>query len=275
MSTHAGPIHGMAPSPAATKVNDKLNYVRSKSRWALTTAALALSACPTARGFSPPAPMYNRPTGRPSSSRRFAVTDPDVLLRDVRLRSSIDLDALEKAYMSSADYAEPLFEDFEEQPVLPKRIKKRKKVVPPKPQTRSRSSTMPGFAQQTSRQKAFEDGIKLVESKSGRKFTETAKAKSDRKKQSSKQMYKTSASVPDSLVRFASEIHLVSIITVVGFWHVSKQYLVVLCTHILPCRITILGGPHYCKGGKGTWSKDTRSYSYHESQRTVGRKANA
>jgi hypothetical protein len=177
--------------------------------------------------------------------------------------------------MSSADYAEPLFEDFEEQPVLPKRIKKRKKVVPPKPQTRSRSSTMPGFAQQTSRQKAFEDGIKLVESKSGRKFTETAKAKSDRKKQSSKQMYKTSASVPDSLVRFASEIHLVSIITVVGFWHVLKQYLVVLCTHILPCRITILGGPHYCQGGKGTWSKDTRSYSYHESQRTVGRKANA
>jgi RNA polymerase primary sigma factor len=115
--------------------------------------------------------------------------------------------------MSSADYAEPLFEEFEEQPVLPKRIKKRKKVVPPKPQTRSRSSTMPGFAQQTSRQKAFEDGIKLVESKSGRKFTETAKAKSDRKKQSSKQMYKTSASVPDSLVRFASEIHLEDRIT--------------------------------------------------------------
>lgn len=143
------------------------------------------------------------------------MTDPDILLRDVRLRSSIDVDALEKAYMSSADYAEPLFEGFEEQEVeqpatvLPKRTKKKKKALP-KPKKKSRSSTMPGFASRSGRQQAFEDGIKLMEQQSGKKFTETEEAKKRRKKQSSERMYKTSASVPDSLVSFANEIHLVS-----------------------------------------------------------------
>lgn len=192
--------------------------LRYRGRWAWATAATtvlaASSACPAA-AFAPPAPMYNRHKGR-SSSRRFAVTDPDILLRDVRLRSSGDVDMLEKAYMSSADFAEPLLDGFEEeaQPAtvsaLPKRTKKTKKKAPPVRAKKSRSSTMPGFSERSSREQAFQDGIKLMELQSGKQFTETVEAKKKRKKNSSEQMYKTSASVPDSLVRFANEIHLVS-----------------------------------------------------------------
>jgi hypothetical protein len=93
---------------------------------------------------------------------------------------------------------------------LPKRTKKKKRT-PPAKSKKSRSSTMPGFSERSSRQQAFEDGIKLMEMQSGKQFTETAEAKKKRKKHSSERMYKTSASVPDSLVTFANEIHLVSI----------------------------------------------------------------
>lgn len=215
----------MVTAMPSSSFSSSFATVPSPSRWSCLaiTAALAL-ACPTSiTAFAPLAPMhFSRPTGR-SSSRRFAVTDPDILLRDVRQkRSSIDLDALEKAYMSSAsDYAEPLLDDgFEEaaqEPVvppptsvLPKRTRKKATVPPTKKKRKSRSSTMPGFSQQSSRQKAFEDGIKLMEQSSGRQFKETPQEKKKRRKHSSEQMYKTSASVPDSLVRFANEIHLVS-----------------------------------------------------------------
>ena len=172
-------------------------------------AATAFVASVTA--FQQSAPLFTRPRANQhaSSSRRFAVTDPDILLREkVRLRS-VDLDALEKAYMSSSDLQEPLFEEplFEEPTVeeSPKPARKRTKIK----KKRSRSSTMPGFSQKTARQQAFEDGIKLMEQQSGKRFVETEAQKKSRRKQSSEQMYKTSASVPDSLVRFANEIHLV------------------------------------------------------------------
>jgi hypothetical protein len=117
--------------------------------------------------------------------------------------------------MSSSNFEEPLFEEplFEEPAVIEEKpaqliTKTLKKTI--KKKKKSRSSTMPGFSQRAPRQQAFEDGIKLMEQQSGKKFVETDSQRKQRRKQSSEQMYKTSASVPDSLVRFANEIHLVS-----------------------------------------------------------------
>jgi hypothetical protein len=83
------------------------------------------------------------------------------------------------------------------------------------PVTKSRSSTMPGFQNRgdTLRQKAYRDGIKMAEQSSGRKFVESEQAKKRRRQINGEKMYKTSASVPDSLVQFASEIHGIDRIT--------------------------------------------------------------
>jgi len=69
------------------------------------------------------------------------------------------------------------------------------------------SSTMPGFSAESSRQRAFREGIRLAEAKSGRKFVESPEKKSQRKKSQGEAMYKNSAAVPDSLVQFAEDIH--------------------------------------------------------------------
>jgi len=87
--------------------------------------------------------------------------------------------------------------------------KRNKKLAP----GRSRSSTMPGFAVESDRQRAYRDGIRLVEERSGRKVRETPEARRKRRKASGEAMYKNSASVPDSLVKFAEEIHLEDRIT--------------------------------------------------------------
>mmetsp|Transcript_16402 Transcript_16402/g.46963 ORF Transcript_16402/g.46963 Transcript_16402/m.46963 type:complete len:579 (+) Transcript_16402:223-1959(+) len=91
--------------------------------------------------------------------------------------------------------------------------------TPPTPRSvvtsTSRSSTMPGFIERgsTDRQRAYEDGIKLAEQRTGKKFVETDEAKKKRRKVNGESMYKSSASVPDSLVQFANEIHDVERIT--------------------------------------------------------------
>eukprot|EP00529_Nitzschia_sp_RCC80_P041673 CAMPEP_0113517340 /NCGR_PEP_ID=MMETSP0014_2-20120614/42189_1 /TAXON_ID=2857 /ORGANISM="Nitzschia sp." /LENGTH=509 /DNA_ID=CAMNT_0000414495 /DNA_START=4 /DNA_END=1530 /DNA_ORIENTATION=- /assembly_acc=CAM_ASM_000159 len=79
----------------------------------------------------------------------------------------------------------------------------------------SRSSTMYGYGQNamTNRQKAFDDGIKLHEERTGQKLIESAEAKTKRKNSNGVSMYKNSASVPESLMRFANEIHVVDRIT--------------------------------------------------------------
>ena len=80
-----------------------------------------------------------------------------------------------------------------------------------------RSSTMPGYGSQasarTGREKAFRDGIKLVEERTGKKFVDTSEARKKRRQVNGEAMYKTSASVPDSLVQFANEIHKIDRIT--------------------------------------------------------------
>jgi len=78
-----------------------------------------------------------------------------------------------------------------------------------KPSSKNKKATMPGFSTRhlTGRQKAFQDGIKLVEARTGKTYKENTKSRERRRKKNSETMYKTSASVPDSLVQFASEIH--------------------------------------------------------------------
>jgi hypothetical protein len=80
---------------------------------------------------------------------------------------------------------------------------------------KSRSSTMPGYNSRgdTLRQRAYRNGVKLAEQRSGKKFVESSKAKKKRLAANGHTMYKNSVSVPDSLVRFASEIHDVDRIT--------------------------------------------------------------
>ena len=79
----------------------------------------------------------------------------------------------------------------------------------------SHSSTMPGFIERTNtnKLKAYRDGIKIAEQQSGEKVVDTAAAKKKRTQINGKEMYKTSVSVPDSLIQFANEIHEVDRIT--------------------------------------------------------------
>lgn len=81
--------------------------------------------------------------------------------------------------------------------------------------TVSKSSTMPGFGATSSRERAFVDGILLAESRSGKdlsyQFTEEARRK--RKQSNGEAMYRTSAAVPDSMVNFANQIHMVRMFT--------------------------------------------------------------
>eukprot|EP00429_Kryptoperidinium_foliaceum_P004172 CAMPEP_0176011724 /NCGR_PEP_ID=MMETSP0120_2-20121206/5429_1 /TAXON_ID=160619 /ORGANISM="Kryptoperidinium foliaceum, Strain CCMP 1326" /LENGTH=565 /DNA_ID=CAMNT_0017344591 /DNA_START=217 /DNA_END=1911 /DNA_ORIENTATION=+ len=92
--------------------------------------------------------------------------------------------------------------------------------TPPRPRSSttkaiSRSSTMPGFSDKylSSRQQAYEDGIKLAEQKSGMKHKDTAEQKRRRREINGTAMYKSSAAVPDSLVQFANQIHEIERIT--------------------------------------------------------------
>ena len=84
--------------------------------------------------------------------------------------------------------------------------------------TQGRSSTMPGFSERgpTDREKAYKDGIKLAERRSGKdlsKVLNTDAAKKERRRASGQSMYRTSSSVPDSMIQFADEIHDIDRIT--------------------------------------------------------------
>jgi RNA polymerase nonessential primary-like sigma factor len=73
---------------------------------------------------------------------------------------------------------------------------------------RTRSSTMPGLGSiQSDKQRAFRDGIRVAEQQSGRKFVDTPELRQSRRRFNGENMYKNSASVPDSLAQFAHEIH--------------------------------------------------------------------
>jgi len=81
---------------------------------------------------------------------------------------------------------------------------------------KSRSSTMPGFAERstTGRIRRFNDGLRVFEEKSGRtdvrKMLTKSEATAKRKQANAEAMYTASASVPDSLIAFTGEIHKVT-----------------------------------------------------------------
>jgi hypothetical protein len=77
------------------------------------------------------------------------------------------------------------------------------------------SSTMPGFreGENTFRKKAYSDGIKVAQQNSMIEYVETAVSKKKRVLECGQAMYRTSSSVPESLVQFANEIHDVDRIT--------------------------------------------------------------
>eukprot|EP00526_Cylindrotheca_closterium_P005894 CAMPEP_0113643346 /NCGR_PEP_ID=MMETSP0017_2-20120614/22791_1 /TAXON_ID=2856 /ORGANISM="Cylindrotheca closterium" /LENGTH=557 /DNA_ID=CAMNT_0000554855 /DNA_START=86 /DNA_END=1759 /DNA_ORIENTATION=- /assembly_acc=CAM_ASM_000147 len=85
---------------------------------------------------------------------------------------------------------------------------------PRKNSTRNKSSTMPGFrGANTDNQRAYNRSVRLQEERTGRKYHESAESKATRRADNSLKMYKASASVPDSLLQFAGEIHEIDRIT--------------------------------------------------------------
>lgn len=85
-----------------------------------------------------------------------------------------------------------------------------------------RSSTMPGFMNRNNsgRRESFKDGINIARNANSqakankiKKVHSSKKAVNKRKKANSEAMYASSASVPDSMIAFASEIHQESRIT--------------------------------------------------------------
>jgi RNA polymerase primary sigma factor len=88
-------------------------------------------------------------------------------------------------------------------------------------QSSRRSSTMPGFRsrQRTKRHQSFRDGLKIAQTSNIHNAKKIAKAVNNtsaqlkRKKSNSEAMYLSSASVPDSMIAFANEIHQESRIT--------------------------------------------------------------
>ena len=80
--------------------------------------------------------------------------------------------------------------------------------------TRNKSSTMPGFQERnvnlSGRRRAHRDGIRIAEERSGKnleKIVNTGTSTSARRRANSMAMYKSSASVPDSLLAYTREIH--------------------------------------------------------------------
>ena len=91
-------------------------------------------------------------------------------------------------------------------PVLPDGTTRRKR-------SKRHISTMPGFGSETVKQRAFREGIRMTESRTGKTLLDTHEQKKTRRQINGQAMYENSASVPDSLVQFANEIHTVDRIT--------------------------------------------------------------
>jgi DNA-directed RNA polymerase sigma subunit (sigma70/sigma32) len=68
---------------------------------------------------------------------------------------------------------------------------------------------MPGFAGRSDRERAYREGIRIVDRSTGRLLNreESTEIRRQRRKENGDTLYRNSASVPDSLVHFADEIH--------------------------------------------------------------------
>ena len=150
--------------------------------------------------------------------------NPDVEESDVSEILAIDHMQLAENHSTSgrkrALLSKPSLENFnipvpdttnikEAQTTPPDSPKKKKE----KPLPSSRSSTMEGFREfTTNNQRAFIDGIKFAEMKTGKSLSKlySKEALKTRKRVQGEAMYKNAVSVPDSLVDFARELHQVS-----------------------------------------------------------------
>lgn len=184
--------------------------------------------------------------GRVRLSVLSAVTDPEVLLRQYQDGGdiqSVDRDRIELLYSMSTRDSLPTVPRPERKTtnkVSPKKKKKKTvrleksvsreddkvqfrglsttafrgkrrrtalKSALKSTEGRKRSSTMPGFAVESGRQRAYREAVRLVEKNTGKKIVDSAKARKSRKKENGEAMYRNSNSVPDSMVQFADEIH--------------------------------------------------------------------
>ena len=210
----------------------------------LAVTACVLSM--TAVAFQPPRPLHRWHRNLPFESKRQVVTDPDAFLLDSLTKNRRN-DEIERMYRMSKESDEffPHTEvgwmewletsNEEENPVqfrglstTSRDAKGRRRsamtahseqqalnstttaassteAVAPKP--RSRSSTMPGFAATSDKERAHQVGTRLAERRSGQKINDTPEAKSKRRQANGQAMYHSSATVPDSMVQFANEIH--------------------------------------------------------------------
>ncbi|KAL7569256.1 hypothetical protein ACA910_016808 [Epithemia clementina (nom. ined.)] len=88
-----------------------------------------------------------------------------------------------------------------------KKQRKKLKLTISERRGRVYSSTMPGFGVESDRLRAHRDGIRIAEIESGRKSSPSAEAEKQRKRQSGEALYRNSGAVPESLMRFADDIH--------------------------------------------------------------------
>lgn len=165
-------------------------------------------------------------TSRPGVVRRNVVPDPGVLPqgsiraqqndveRQFKSSPANEVDVLaafsnadaDSAIATSTNYSG---QDAEAESEAPRRVRFAMiKTTKNRAKARgSRSSTMPGFASTTDNHRAFRDGIRIVEERTGRRYVDSTEKQRKRRKSNGEAMYKNSLSVPDSMVQFAEEIH--------------------------------------------------------------------
>jgi hypothetical protein len=215
--------------PGTTPACTPLTMGRKRTRIALATVASAIAISVSAVGaFQSPLPHSTSTSAGRAAWRSWdasiprlrplnVLADPEVFLREeIRLlpasatpHGSVKVKGkvppkivmktdLERAKISLRESTETTAS------VLPNPKKKRSK---------RHISTMPGFSSETANQRAFRESIRMTESRTGSKVVDTPEKKEKRRKSNGQAMYQNSASVPDSLVQFANEIHTVDRIT--------------------------------------------------------------
>ncbi|KAG7355996.1 RpoD subfamily RNA polymerase sigma-70 subunit [Nitzschia inconspicua] len=148
-------------------------------------------------------PQFKGLTTKPNlrNQRKQSLTTVSPVVRNPTLRQDLAKGVTEEERLPMLEYDSAPPEDS---------------VTHPDQQERkSRSSTMPGYGNrsETLREKKYRDGLKLLEQNTGRNILISEEDKRKRKKANGEYMYKNSASVPDSLVHFARELHGIERIT--------------------------------------------------------------
>lgn len=156
----------------------------------------------------------------PSPTRLpMALTDPETLLRETTSFKTVGKQRQSKrnstgikkqVFNAVGSKGSVSLKDDRTQDELRNRIKKASRVA--------KSSTMPGFIERkhSGRHRKFREGLKIAQDANegdvAKKIKETVTSQKEtkkRRKDNSVDMYTTSASVPDSLIAFTNELHMV------------------------------------------------------------------